>query len=90
MILKAEGELEERFESPLLKGALSVDAVLGTHLGPRSPNTILTYLYRLAGSHGTLSMPVGGMGAVSNALAQSARDNGATIRTGMRVKKIVD
>jgi len=71
-------ELEERFESPLLKGALSLDAVLGTHLGPRSPNTILTYLYRLAGSHGTLSMPAGGMGTVSNALAQSARDNGAT------------
>ena len=82
-------ELEERFQNPVLKGALSVDAVLGTHLGPRSPNTILTYLYRLAGAHGTLSLPAGGMGAVSNALAQSARDNGATIRTGMRVKKIV-
>ena len=82
-------ELEERFDNPLLKGALGLDAVLGTHLGPRSPNTILTYLYRLAGSHGTLSMPAGGMGTVSNALAQSARDNGATIRTGMRVTKIV-
>ena len=31
--------LEEQFESSLLKGALSFDAVLGTHLGPRSPNT---------------------------------------------------
>ena len=82
-------ELEERFDNPLLKGALGLDAVLGTHLGPRSPNTILTYLYRLAGSHGTLSMPAGGMGTVSNALAQSARDNGAIIRTGMRVTKIV-
>ena len=82
-------ELEERFDNPLLKGALGLDAVLGTHLGPRSPNTILTYLYRLAGAHGTLSLPAGGMGTVSNALAQSARDNGATIRTGMRVTKIV-
>jgi phytoene dehydrogenase-like protein len=82
-------ELEERFESGLLKGALSLDAVLGTHLGPRSPNTILTYLYRLAGSHGTLSMPVGGMGSVSEALAHSARNNGATIRTSMKVKRIV-
>ena len=26
-------ELVERFENPLLKGALSVDAVLGTHMG---------------------------------------------------------
>ncbi len=82
-------ELTERFDSSLLKGALSLDAVLGTHLGPRSPNTILTYLYRLAGSHGTISAPAGGMGAVSEALAHSARDNGATIRTGMPVKRIV-
>ena len=44
-------ELTERFDSKLLKGALSLDATLGTHLGPRSPNTILTYLYRLVGSH---------------------------------------
>lgn len=82
-------ELVERFDNSLLKGALSLDAVLGTHLGPRSPNTILTYLYRMAGSHGTISAPAGGMGTVSEALAHSARDNGATIRTGMAVKKIV-
>ena len=82
-------ELTERFENKLLKGALSLDAVLGTHLGPRSPNTILTYLYRLAGSHGALSAPAGGMSTVSEALAHCARDNGATIRTGIPVKKII-
>jgi len=32
-------EVVERFENPLLRGAISLDAVLGTHLGPRSPNT---------------------------------------------------
>jgi phytoene dehydrogenase-like protein len=82
-------ELEEKFDSALLKGALSVDAVMGTHLGPRSPNTILTYLYRLAGNHGRISLPAGGMGSVSEMLAHSARDNGATLRTGMPVKRIV-
>ncbi len=82
-------ELVERFENPLLKGTLSVDAVLGTHLGPRSPNTILTYLYRLCGSHGSISAPSGGMSSVTEALAHCARDNGATIRTGMPVKRIV-
>ena len=82
-------EVEERFESPLLRGALSLDAVLGTHLGPRSPNTILTYLYRLCGSHGTLSAPAGGMGAVALALAQAARDRGAVIRTGQPVKRVI-
>ena len=82
-------ELVERFESPLLKGALSVDAVLGTHLGPRSPNTILTYLYRLCGNHSRIAAPAGGMSGVTEALAHCARDSGATIRTGMAVKRIV-
>jgi len=82
-------EVTERFESPLLKGAISLDAVLGTHLGPRSPNTIMTYLYRLAGDHGRAGIPAGGMGSVSNELAQVARNAGVTIRTGIPVQRIV-
>ena len=82
-------EVTERFDNPLLKGALSLDAVLGTHLGPRSPNTIMTYLYRLAGGHGRLAAPQGGMGSVSEELGHAARSAGATIRTGMAVQRIV-
>jgi phytoene dehydrogenase-like protein len=82
-------EVVERFESPVLKGAISLDAVLGTHLGPRSPNTIMTYLYRLAGDHGRLSVPKGGMGSVSEELAAAARKAGVTIRTGMPVARII-
>jgi len=82
-------ELTERFESSLLKGAISLDAVLGTHLGPRSPNTMLTYLYRLAGDYGRVALPAGGMGSVSDELAHVAREAGVTIRTGMPVKRIV-
>ncbi|NIS90438.1 MAG: FAD-dependent oxidoreductase [Woeseiaceae bacterium] len=82
-------EVMERFESSVLRGAISFDAVLGTHLGPRSPNTILTYLYRLAGDHGRVAAPKGGMGSVTQELARSARDAGVTIRTGMPVKRII-
>ncbi|MEL7185286.1 MAG: NAD(P)/FAD-dependent oxidoreductase [Pseudomonadota bacterium] len=82
-------EVTERFENPVLKGAVSLDAVLGTHLGPRSPNTYMTYLYRLAGDHGRSGVPAGGMGSISNELAQAARSSGVTIRTGMPVKRIV-
>lgn len=82
-------DVVERFDNKLLRGALSLDAVLGTHLGPRSPNTIMTYLYRLAGNAGRVSAPAGGMGSVSDALAQAARDRGVTIRTGMPVKRVV-
>lgn len=82
-------EVYERFESSLLKGAVSLDAVLGTHLGPRSPNTIMTYLYRLAGSGGRLGVAAGGMGAVSEALAHAARNHGVTIRSGMPVQRVL-
>ncbi len=82
-------EVTERFETPLLRGAISLDAVLGTHLAPRSPNTIMTYLYRLAGDHGRTSVPAGGMGSVSNELAHVARNAGVTIRTSMPVRRIV-
>jgi phytoene dehydrogenase-like protein len=82
-------EVSERFASGLLRGAVSLDATLGTHLGPRSPNTILTYLYRLAGTRGKISQPVGGMSSVTEALAHSARDKGVVIRTGMKVTRII-
>ena len=82
-------ELVERFASGALKGALSLDAVLGTHLGPRSPNTMLTYLYRLAGNHGRTAIPKGGMGAVCDELAHAARSAGATVKTGTPVRRII-
>jgi phytoene dehydrogenase-like protein len=82
-------EVTERFASPRLRGAVSFDAVLGTHLGPRSPGTIMTYLYRLAGNHGHLAVPKGGMGSVTAMLAQAARSAGATIETGMPVRRII-
>lgn len=82
-------EVTEHFLSPLLKGAISLDAVLGTHLGPRSPNTLMTYLYRLAGGHGRVAAPLGGMGCVSNALASAASGAGATIHTGTPVNRII-
>ncbi|MCH9695397.1 MAG: NAD(P)/FAD-dependent oxidoreductase [Gammaproteobacteria bacterium] len=82
-------EVTERFEHPLLRGAISLDAVLGTHLGPRSPNTIMTYLYRQAGDHGRTATPSGGMGSISEELGHVARGAGATIRTGMPVKRII-
>jgi phytoene dehydrogenase-like protein len=84
--------LEETFESPLLKGALSLDAVLGTNLGPRSNNSVLTLLHRLSGEatgvRGGVSLPHGGMGAVSEALARAAAAAGATIRLGAPVARI--
>jgi phytoene dehydrogenase-like protein len=84
--------LEENFESAALKGALGFDAVLGANFGPRSPGTVLTLLYRMAGESAAgdagLSQPAGGMGALCNALAEAARAAGVTVRTGAMVATI--
>ena len=85
--------LEEIFDSPALKGALGLDAVLGANFGPRSPGTVLTLLYRLAAESAAgvsgLSQPRGGMGALCDALAKAAAAAGAVIRTGAPVAAIV-
>ena len=82
--------LEDEFESDRLRGALAVDALLGSFLGPRSPNSVLTWLVRLAGhgEHG-LAFPTGGMGALSAAMAASAQAAGVTLRTGARVAAVL-
>ncbi|MFI4890432.1 MAG: phytoene desaturase family protein [Steroidobacterales bacterium] len=85
--------LKEHFSSPLLQGALGLDAVLGTNFGPRSPGTVLTLLYRLAlesaAGDGGLALPQGGMGAVCDALAKAAQAAGATVRTEAPVERIL-
>jgi phytoene dehydrogenase-like protein len=85
--------LEEYFENPLLKGALGLDAVLGNFSGPRSNNTVFTALHRMSGTNegpaGSLSLPAGGMGAVTDALAATATAAGAEIRTGSPVRRIL-
>ena len=83
--------LEERFALPLLKGALALDAVLGTNYGPRSPGTVFSLLYRHAAAGGAeaLAQPQGGLGALSAALARAARAAGADIVTGAAVTQIL-
>ena len=84
--------LEDEFQTDLLKGAVGLDAVLGTNFGPRSPGTVLTLLYRLAAELGAgptgLAQPRGGLGALSDALAKAAAAAGANIRTGATVARI--
>jgi phytoene dehydrogenase-like protein len=85
--------LKENFDNPLLKGALSLDAVLGTFSGPRSNNSVFTALHRMSGNNsgaaGAVSIPAGGMGSVTEALAAAARKAGADIRNSSPVSRIL-
>jgi len=82
--------LEEVFVDERLKGALAADAVLGHHMGPRSPGTVLTWLSRLYGElNGPLSVVCGGRTQLGHALLQAAEASGASVRLGAKVKKIL-
>lgn len=84
--------LEENFESDALKGAFALEAVLGTDHGPRSPNTVFTFLHRHAGhsvaNANGASAVSGRVGHTVNALVDAAEQAGVEIRTGTRVARI--
>ncbi|MEW9806036.1 phytoene desaturase family protein [Mesorhizobium sp. ZMM04-5] len=84
--------LDEQLTDDRLKGLLAFDAVLGSHLGPRSPTSLLGLYYRLAGDVGGVPgaqfAPKGGMGAVVSAIAGSAAAAGVTVRTEAVVRTI--
>jgi phytoene dehydrogenase-like protein len=85
--------LDDWFESPELKVTLATDGVIGANGGPRSAGTAYILLHHsmggVAGHRGLWGFVRGGMGAVSNAIAASARAAGAEIRTGAPVARIL-
>lgn len=89
----ARDVLDEWFESDAIKATLSTDGIIGYGGGPSTPGTAYNMLHHLmgmaAGSRGLWGFVRGGMGAVSNAIAQSAITHGAVIRTNAGVAKIL-
>lgn len=84
--------LDEWFESGEIKVTLATDAVIGANGGPRSAGTAYILLHHVMGSvaghRGLWGFVRGGMGAVSNAIADSARSRGVEIRTNAGVEHI--
>ncbi|MCS7024512.1 MAG: NAD(P)/FAD-dependent oxidoreductase [Bryobacteraceae bacterium] len=84
--------LDEWFESEQLKVTLATDGVIGANGGPRSAGTAYILLHHcmggVGGKRGLWGFVRGGMGAVSEAIAASARHSGAEIRTRAAVEKI--
>jgi phytoene dehydrogenase-like protein len=84
--------LDDHFETDELKGAYASSGVVGVWAGPYTPGTAYNLLHHALGEvdgvQGAWGHVRGGMGAISNAIADSARAAGATIRTGAPVASI--
>jgi phytoene dehydrogenase-like protein len=83
--------IEERFRDDTVRGVVATDGLIGTFADLNDASLIQNrcFLYHLVGNGtGEWRVPVGGMGAVTDALATAARDAGATIVTGAGVSRI--
>jgi phytoene dehydrogenase-like protein len=86
--------LDRNFESEQVKTMFLANNVYGKHGGPYQPGTSLGLLFHLlsGGEHelqGFNGHVIGGMGAISNALAGAGKKRGVEIRTSASVAKII-
>jgi phytoene dehydrogenase-like protein len=85
--------LAQWFESEVVKGALAFDGIVGAYASPHTPGTAYVLLHhcfgQVNGKPGVWGHAIGGMGAISQAMAGSARAGGAVIRTGAPVAAIL-
>ncbi|MGW2559448.1 phytoene desaturase family protein [Streptomyces sp. NPDC001514] len=83
--------VEERFTDDLVRGVVLTDALIGTFADAHDPSLVQNrcFLYHvIGGGTGDWDVPVGGMGALTDALADAARRAGAEIVTGHEAIRI--
>ena len=84
--------LDQWFESEIVKAAFAFDGIVGAYASPHTPGTAYVLLHHcfgeVNGKPGVWGHAIGGMGAISDAIAASARAAGAEIHTGARVAKL--
>lgn len=93
MMGPADHILNRWFESEILKTTLATDAVVGALISPKQNGSAYVLLHHCmgeaAGKKGVWSYMEGGMGAVSESIARSAKNHGAEIVTNATVKRIL-
>ncbi|OGS48739.1 MAG: hypothetical protein A3K68_03875 [Euryarchaeota archaeon RBG_16_68_13] len=92
-LMSAKDFLDEWFESDHLKAALATQAIIGTFNGPYSPGTAYVLGHHnigtLDGHKEVWGYAKGGMGRIAEAMAKAAQHFGATVRTGVGVRRIL-
>ena len=93
MTMSAADFLDQWFETDVLKATMSASGIIGTFLGVRSPGTAYVllhhYMGEIDGAFRSWGFARGGTGAVSNAIADAAREAGVEIRTESPIARIL-
>src|SRR5512132_2531150 len=93
MTMSAVDFLDQWFETDVLKATMSASGIIGTFLGVRSPGTAYVllphYMGEIDGAFRSWGFARGGTGAISNAIADAAREAGAEIRAKAPIAKIL-
>jgi phytoene dehydrogenase-like protein len=94
LLTRPAGEfLSEWFESEPVKALLGFDSIVGTYASPFDPGTAYVLLHHAFGEvnakKGAWGHALGGMGAITQAMAKAATKHGADIETAAEVKEIL-
>jgi phytoene dehydrogenase-like protein len=91
--MSATDLLDRWFESPVIKGFMAVNGIIGTWAGPDAPGTAYVLMHHSVGDIGdgqvaSWGFVQGGMGAVAKACEESARFFGAEVRVNAGASEI--
>jgi phytoene dehydrogenase-like protein len=94
LFTKSAGDLlDSWFESEPIKALYGFDAVVGNYASPYTPGSAYVLLHHafgeVNGKKGLWGHAIGGMGAITQAMASAASARGAAIRTDAGVREII-
>lgn len=85
--------LDDWFESDLVKALFGFDAIVGNYASPYAAGSAYVMLHHafgeVNGKKGVWGHAIGGMGAITQAMAAAARSHGVEIRTGAGVREVI-
>lgn len=85
--------LDAWFESDPIKAVYGFDGIVGNYASPYAPGSAYVLLHHcfgeVNGKKGTWGHAIGGMGAITQAMAKSAASRGAVIRVGSPVRQVL-
>jgi phytoene dehydrogenase-like protein len=91
--ISAAEYLDRWFESAPLKALLGFDGVVGNYASPYTPGSAYVLLHHVFGEvngvKGAWGHAIGGMGAISQAMAAAAEAAGVRIRTGAGIARVL-